>query len=283
MSNQEQIDYWNGEAGERWAQEDDRMARLLRPVAEALLDHINPEPGTRAIDIGCGGGSQSILLAERLGGTGHVLGVDISGPLLAVAREKTQAQFPEYAALEFLQADASEHAFEPASVDLLFSRFGVMFFDDPTAAFSNLRTALRPGGRLGFSCWQSVKENQWVREPLQAALQHVPPPEKPDPNAPGPFAFADDSRVTAILSGSGFTDIRLEPREVDMVFGNGGSLTQTVTELVGIGPVSRLLMDADEPTRAQVVDAVTGVMAPYFRDGALQMKGAVWFVTASAA
>ena len=283
MSNQEQIDYWNGEAGERWAQEDDRMARLLRPVAEALLDHINPEPGSRAIDIGCGGGSQSILLAERLGGTGHVLGVDISGPLLGVARDKTRAQFPEYAEMDFLQADASSHTFEAASVDLLFSRFGVMFFDDPTAAFSNMRPALRDGGRLGFSCWQGVKENQWVREPLQAALQHVPPPEKPDPNAPGPFAFADDSRVTAILKDSGFTDIRLEPREVDMVFGNGGDLKQTVAELVGIGPVSRLLMDQDDATRARVVESVAEVMASYFSDGALQMKGAVWFVTATAA
>ncbi len=283
MSNQEQIDYWNGEAGERWAQEDDRMARLLRPVAEALLDHIKPEPGIRAIDIGCGGGSQSVLLAERLGGTGHVLGVDISGPLLGVARDKTRAQFPEYAELEFLQADAAEHAFDPASADLLFSRFGVMFFDDPTAAFSNMRSALKHGGRLGFSCWQSVKENQWVREPLQAALQHVPPPEKPDPHAPGPFAFADDSRVTSILADSGFTDINLAPREIDMVFGDGGSLKQTVAELVGIGPVARLLMGEDDAVRARVVDAVTEVMEPHFRDGTLHMKGAVWFVTATAA
>ena len=283
MSNQEQIDYWNGEAGERWAQEDDRMARLLRPVAEALLDHLSPGPGLRAVDIGCGGGSQSVLLAERLGGTGHVLGVDISGPLLAVARDKTRAQFPEYAELDFLQADAAVHAFEPGSVDLLFSRFGVMFFDDPTAAFSNMRTALCNGGRLGFSCWQAVKDNQWVREPLQAALQHVPPPERPDPHAPGPFAFADDARVAGILADSGFSDISLEPREIDMVFGEGGSLKQTVAELVGIGPVARLLMGENEATRAKVVDAVSEVMEPYFRDGALQMKGAVWFVTATAA
>jgi len=282
MSNQEQIEYWNGQAGERWACEDDRMARLLRPVAVSLLDHIGVEPGASALDIGCGGGSQTVLLAERLGGTGRVLGVDISGPLLDVARAKTQTQFPEYADMSFLQADAAEHPFDPASVDLLFSRFGVMFFDDPAQAFSHLRKALKPDGRLGFSCWQAARDNQWVRDPLQAALKHVSLPQPADPHAPGPFAFADEARVTGMLKDSGFTDIRFAAREVELNFGSGGSLLETCAELVGIGPLARLLAEADEATRQRVIESVAESMSAHFVDGVLTLSGAVWFVTASA-
>lgn len=283
MSNQEQIEYWNGEAGERWAREDERMARLLAPIATRLLDHIEPLGGLRAIDIGCGGGSQSVLLAERLGQSGQVLGVDISGPLLSVARQRSQALRENCAEITFLQADASNHTFDPASVDLLFSRFGVMFFDDATAAFRNLRAALRDTGRLGFCCWQALQENAWVREPLAAALPHLPPPEAPDPHAPGPFAFADEARVAALLRDSGFADVRLESVPTEMRFGEGGDLAQTSADLVNIGPVSRLLQDQPDAVRQRVVEAVTEVMAPYFFDGALRLQGAVWFVTADAA
>lgn len=282
MSNQEQIDYWNGEAGERWARDDERMARLLEPIAVRLLDHMEPLRGLQAIDIGCGGGSQSVLLAERLGASGRLVGVDVSGPLLSVARQRSRALPEGCADITFVQADASSHAFDPASVDLLFSRFGVMFFDDPTAAFRNLRTVLRDNGRLGFCCWQALQENAWVREPLAAALPHLPPPEAPDPHAPGPFAFADQARVGAILRDSGFANVRLESVATEMRFGEGGDLGQTSADLVNIGPVSRLLQGQPDAVRQRVVEAVTEVMAPYFFDGALRLQGAVWFVTADA-
>jgi SAM-dependent methyltransferase len=282
MGNQEQIDYWNGEAGERWAREDERMARLLEPIAMLLLDHIAPLQGLRAIDIGCGGGSQSVLLAKRLGPSGQVLGVDVSGPLLTVARQRAETLPTDSATISFLQADASNHAFAPGSADLLFSRFGVMFFDDPTTAFGNLREALSEGGRLGFCCWQSLQNNPWVREPFKAALAQVPAPEAPDPHAPGPFAFADDQRVAGILQDSGFDSVRIEGREVGMAFGNGGNLQQTCAELVNIGPVSRLLQDQPDNIRQRVVGAVAEAMAPYFIDGRLSLQGAVWLVTAEA-
>ena len=282
MTNAEQIEYWNGEGGRRWAQEDARMARLLHDIAKALLDHIRPTPGASALDIGCGGGSQSMLLAERLGGQGKIIGVDVSGPLLEVARGKATEGFPEYAELSFLQADAASYSFEPHSVDLLFSRFGVMFFDDPLAAFANLRSALRSGGRVGFSCWQAPQDNIWAALPFQAALQHLPAPPPPDPYAPGPFAFADPDRVRDILTGSGFVKVELTPFSTDMVFGDRDSLRENVVELLGLGPVARLLMDAGPETRAAVVDSVVEVLEPYYIDGALRMPGAVWFVTAEA-
>ena len=184
MSNEEQIEYWNGEAGRRWAEQDAMMSRLLQPVCEALLDHAGVAGSRSALDIGCGGGSQSLMLAQRLGAGARVLGVDISAPMLAIAEEKAALTGENAATLQFLQADAANHTFEPGSFDLLFSRFGVMFFDDPTAAFSNLRGAVQDDGRLVFACWQSLAENDWTRIPIMAALQHLPKPEAPDPDLP---------------------------------------------------------------------------------------------------
>jgi SAM-dependent methyltransferase len=259
------------------------MASLLEPIATLLLDHLAPRQGLHAIDIGCGGGSQSVLLAQRLGPAGKVLGVDVSGPLLTVARQRAEGLSSTFAPISFLQADASSHAFEPGSADLLFSRFGVMFFDDPKAAFGNLRRALREDGSLGFCCWQSLQNNAWVREPFKAALAHVPAPEAPDPHAPGPFAFADDQRVAALLRDSGFVGVQLEGRNVDMAFGSGGNLQQTCAELVNIGPVSRLLQDQPDTIRQRVIDAVSEAMRPYFTEGRLCLDGAIWLVTADAA
>jgi len=281
MSNAEQIEYWNGDAGKRWAQEDATMARLLEPVCEALLTHAAVEGSQRAMDIGCGGGSQSLMLARRLGPDATVLGVDISQPMLQVAQERVP-EAGEAAQLSFLQADASSHEFTPASFDLLFSRFGVMFFDDPVSAFRNLRAALRSDGKLAFSCWQAVANNDWTRVPLQAALRHVAMPEMPDPHAPGPFAFADPERVRAILDDSGFGNIAIEPFTYDMRFGDASTLGQTVRELAMIGPVSRLLVDQNEETMEKVFAAMEEVLEPYFSDGALLLPGAIWFVTAEA-
>ena len=160
MNNAEQIEYWNGDAGKRWAQEDNTMARLLSPVCEALLEHADVQGSRKAMDIGCGGGSQSLMLAQHLGPKASVLGVDISAPMLQVAQEKV-ALAVDAAQLSFLETDASSHSFAADSFDLLFSRFGVMFFDEPVGAFSNMRSALSDSGKLAFCCWQPLAENDW--------------------------------------------------------------------------------------------------------------------------
>lgn len=281
MSNVEQFEYWNGEAGKRWAQEDSTMARLLRPVCAALLDHAGVEGCRNALDIGCGGGSQSIMLAEKLGPGARVMGVDISEPMLQVARGKIAEPGADRADVEFLQADAATHTFAAGDFDLVFSRFGVMFFDDPVAAFSNIRKALCPQARLAFCCWQPMKVNDWTRIPLQAALQHVPPPEKPDPHAPGPFAFADSQRVEGILRDSGFRDVTMRAFTMDMRFGEAPTLQQSVRELAMIGPVSRLLADQNPAVRERIFASMEEVLTPYYQDGLLSLPGAIWFVTAT--
>ncbi len=282
MRNAEQLEYWNGEAGRRWARDDETMARLLRPICEALLDHAALEGCRNALDIGCGGGSQSIMLAQRLGESARVLGVDISEPMLEVARRNARAPAQGRGALEFLQADAATHDFGPASFDLLFSRFGVMFFDEPTAAFANLRRALQPGARLAFCCWQPMKSNEWVRIPLQAALQHLPPPEPPPPGAPGPFAFADPARVEAILGGAGFTQVALQPFVTTLRTSQAGELAEAARELAQIGPLARLLTGQPEAVLDTVFPAIEAALQPYFQPGALDMQCAVWLVTAAA-
>ena len=281
MSNAEQFEYWNGEAGKRWAQEDETMARLLRPVSAALLDHAGVEGCRNALDIGCGGGSQTMMLAERLGPGARVLGVDISEPMLEAARSKTAGAGENRADVAFLQADAATHSFETNDFDLAFSRFGVMFFDDPTAAFSNIRQALRPGGHMAFSCWQALKDNDWTRIPLQAALQHLPPPEKPDPHAPGPFAFADPQRVEGILQSSGYRDIAVKSFAREIRFGEAPTLSESVRKLAMIGPVSRLIAGQEPALLEQIFTSMEEVLAPYYSEGALNLPGAIWFVTAT--
>lgn len=280
MSNEEQIAYWNGEAGRKWAEKDQMMASMLGPIARDLLAHCEPGEARAVLDIGCGGGSETLLLAERLEAGARVLGVDVSAPLLDVARQRLAAAGELAVTVDFLRADAASHAFEPDAWDFLFSRFGVMFFDNPVAAFANLRAALAPGGRLAFCCWQRLEDNPWTLVPLRAALEHLPPPEPPAPGAPGPFAFADRERIGRVLRDAGFADISIQHQDVTMSWGSGGELAQTTRELLNIGPVGRLLADRDESMRGRVYASAAEALAPYYADGRLSLPGATWFVTA---
>ncbi len=282
MANEEQIAYWNGDAGRKWAQKDDMMSAMLQPIAADLLQHADLRGCRRVIDVGCGGGSETLMLAGALGDDAEVVGVDISAPLLAVARARLAASPLPGRRIGFVEADAATRDFAAREFDGLFSRFGVMFFDEPVAAFRNLHRALQTGAPLAFSCWQSLAQNPWVAVPLAAALKHLPAPEPADPEAPGPFAFADADRVRGILERAGFTDVRVAPHDVQMCWSAGQDLHTSVREVVNIGPVGRLLVDADDTTRDSVHAAATEVLAPYYRDTGLCLPGAVWFVTARA-
>ena len=198
--NADQATYWNGPGGRRWVDRQSLQDVVLAPVSEVLLDRAEVAAGERAIDIGCGCGGTSIELARRVGPEGHVLGVDISEPMLARARELA----PPSLSLEFVLADATVHRFEPARADLLFSRFGVMFFADPALSFVNMRKALRPNGRVVLACWREPRKNPWMILPLQEAYKHVPRLPEVGPEDPGPFAFAREEKFRRILSEAGF-------------------------------------------------------------------------------
>jgi SAM-dependent methyltransferase len=168
--NADQIAYWNGPGGKRWADRQAAQDILLKPIADALIDRAQPKAGERIIDVGCGSGATSIAFAQKVGSSGHVFGIDVSGPML----ERARASAPRDLPVDFALADATVYPFDPASFDLLASRFGVMFFAEPSRSFANLRKALRPSGRLAFACWREPRDNPFFMAPLQAVYKHVP-------------------------------------------------------------------------------------------------------------
>src|SRR3974390_2918202 len=205
--NADQIAYWNGPGGEHWTERQPLQDILLAPISQILIDSAAANPGERIIDVGCGCGSTSIALAQAVAPSGFVLGIDISAPMLARARQLAPKTLP----VDFVLADATVHPFDPASFDVLVSRFGVMFFAEPALSFANLRRALRPSGRVAFACWREPRENPWMMAPLQAIYQHVPKLPPPGPEDPGPFAFASEARVHRILGDAGYKAIAMEP------------------------------------------------------------------------
>ena len=180
------------------------------------------------LDIGCGAGSSSLALAARVGPRGHVLGVDISEQLVARAR----ALLPADAPVRFGLADASSAALPERAFDLLFSRFGVMFFDDPAAAFAHMRRALKPGGRLAFVCWRVAAENDWTRLPMGAVAGIVPPLPPPEPDAPDPFSFGDRDRVARILTEARFADVDVVAFDRAIPFGAGATRAAAIDDAV---------------------------------------------------
>jgi SAM-dependent methyltransferase len=279
QDNREQIDYWNGPAAERWVRHQVTLDRGLYPFGRAVLERLAPLPGERILDIGCGAGATLLELAPAVGSTGEVVGVDPSRPLLELAR--TRAAAAGLSNVTLLEADAAHHAFAPSS-HALFSRFGVMFFADPVRAFQNLRGALAAGGRLAFACWQGLAENPWCALPLTAARQalgELPPP--PEPDAPGPFAFADPERVRRILTGAGFSHVAVEPFHTPVLMSEDG-VEGAVDFALRVGPVARLYADLAEPERQAVRRELRSALAPWATGDTLSLGGGAWLVSARA-
>lgn len=270
-SNQEQIDYWNGEAGSTWVASQERLDRLLAPISEALIERARVTADDRVIDIGCGCGETSLQLARR-GAT--VWGIDISEPMLAHARSRAAGM----ERVHFTQADAATSPFTPDH-SLLFSRFGVMFFADPVAAFRNLYGALRPDGRLCFACWQTPKENPWMAIAGRAVQPFLAEPEQPpDLMAPGPFAFADPDYVQNILEQAGFHAIELE--SIRPTLHVGANLDEAIDFQGRVGPVARAIAELEGEQRQQALDAARAALAPHVTEQGLNLGAAAWLVSA---
>jgi len=281
MANEAQIESWDGPGGERWVRDSERYDRINERYGERLVAAVGAgsagaaaAAGERVLDVGCGNGAVSLALA---GAGAQVTGVDISGPMLAEAGRRASAAG---LSIEFVKADAQVHAFEPAAFDTVVSRFGVMFFDDPKAAFANIGSAVRPGGRLLFACWQELLKNEWLAVPAVAALAHVPMPEMGEPGQPGPFAFAEPSRVQSILEAAGWVDVGFEEMHEPMVMGT--SVDDTVAFLQGTDIAAGLFKDAEPAAVEAAWAAIADALAGHTRDdGAVVLQGAAWLVTAS--
>jgi SAM-dependent methyltransferase len=276
--NAQQIQYWNDLAGPKWVALQDLINAQIAPLSSRAIDQADVRPGESVLDVGCGCGQTAVELARRVGLIGSVTAVDISTVMLEEARRRVAASGMGH--VHFENADAQTHPFSPETFDLLFSRFGVMFFSDPTAAFANLQAALRPGGRMAFLCWRALLENPWMLVPLMAALQHIPPPPLPAPETPGPFAFADDDRVRRILSRAGFSEIRMERIDATLNIGGGCDLDQAVDFLSRMGPVSAALREADPDVLSRVAAAVREALAPFATPAGVRLGASAWLVTA---
>lgn len=278
-ANADQISEWNGVLGQRWAAMQAEFDAFTGAFGEAALAAAKAQPGERALDIGCGCGTTSFALASSVGPTGSVLGVDISRPMLDVAEHQLRAQGLKQ--LSFREADASRADLAPDN-DLIFSRFGVMFFDDPPAAFAHMRKALKPAGRLAFVCWAAPRDNPWAMAPLmggRAALNHNPPPA--DAHAPGPFAFADPDRIHSILGGAGFTNIATE--RFEHVIPIGPTVKEAAINSARSGPLSRLIRDFGEARLPEIMAGVEKALTPLAAaDGSVSLPGRTWIVTARA-
>ncbi len=245
------FDYWNSDAGRQWVTQQELIDSFLVPVTNATISVARPQPGERIVDVGCGTGATVFQLADCVGPSGHVTGIDISAPMLDWARQRLKAD--RRANVSFVEADATSHAFAPASVDLMFSRFGVMFFDDPVKAFANMRTALKPGGRMVFVCFRALPESSWFHLPIEAARPHLPALPPVDPEAPGGHTFAHRARLEGILSQAGYHDVTMTARDVPV---GAGSVESALMYHIRVGPIARLMNAGSVEQRAQAEAAI---------------------------
>ena len=278
--NQDQAKYWNGPSGGKWVVGQAVIDAALEPLGRLGLAIAVPRPGETIIDIGCGCGATSISLGEKTGPAGHILGLDISAQMLALARQRAADQ-PH---IRFECSDAGLFDLSPLAADLVFSRFGVMFFRDPVKAFKNIRQGLRPGGRMAFVCWRPLVENLWMHVPLQSALTIMPAPAPTPPFEPGPYAFADPGRVESILADAGFSNIRFDKGDLKLALGPAGNLDTAFERAVDFamtfGPLGRALAELDPDMIQRVRHAITQGLQPHRSPDGVKLAAAVWIVSA---
>ena len=255
-----------------WAEVRELLERQLAPLGRHALTALASRPGERLLDIGCGGGETALQLAKAVAPDGTVVGIDLSAAVLAFARRAAEGN----ERVRFIEADAQLFPFEAESFDSAFSRFGVMFFADPTAAFINIRRSLKPNGRLAFVCWRALEENPLDFLPLRAASPHLPAQPIDHPDAPGPFAFANPDRVRRILENAGFAEIDITARDEPV---GSGDLEAMLAVCSRVGALGKILRENPE-LRAAALPAVRAALAAHDGPDGVRLNAATWVVTA---
>ncbi|MDA0338359.1 MAG: methyltransferase domain-containing protein [Proteobacteria bacterium] len=278
--NAEQIEFWNGEGGDRFIAFQNALDVMLEPFSRATIERLGIKSGEVVLDIGCGCGDTTIDLARRVGAKGEAIGVDISEPMLARAEEA--AANAELTNVFFEAVDVETGNLHRDSFDAAFSRFGVMFFRHPEVAFRNVYNVLHDSGRIGFACWQAIDKNPWIGLQMQAVMPFVAePPAPPGPEDPGPFSLSDPDRIRRILGDAGFKNIEIEAFEPEMILGATRDLDDAVEFGLGIGPAGSLLKDADAETQAKAARAVRDSLVPFHTERGVATQSSTWIVTAS--
>ncbi len=273
MANEDQKTYWNDRAGLKWAAMQERLDAMLSPATAVLMDALGDVAGQHVLDIGCGTGETAMLAAAR---GAKVTGVDLSQPMLEAARARG------IAGAEFLEADMGEYR-AAVPFDGALSRFGIMFFDDPVAAFTNIHANLRGHARLTAICWQSPKVNDWAMVPAMAVKPLLPEAPPTDPHAPGPFAFADSDRVQGILTAAGFSDVTLTPHTIAVSLNQDGGLEAATDFACQIGPGAAAMAELDEAGRQRAREAIRNALAPHVdAQGRVTLGAGIWCIGATA-
>ena len=275
QTDDEQMKLWNGPAGRAWVEAQELLDQVLKPFEDLLVEAVSAGCGGRVLDVGCGTGSTTLAVARLLGAKGRCIGIDISDPMIAAARARAER---ESTPASFVRANAQIHAFEPASFDMIISRFGVMFFDDSVRAFANLRRAVRDDAEFRFVAWRGAAENPFMTTAERAAAQLLPNLPARRPNAPGQFAFADQRRVYTIMEESGWAEIDIRPIDVACTLPE----KELVRYLTRLGPVGLILQEADDRTRTQVIETVRAAFDPYVHGAEVRFVAACWMVGARA-
>lgn len=278
LANLDMSNYWNGDGGKNWIRFEDRMDNSLLAFGRKAVVAANILPGERVLDIGCGCGDTAYEIARKVGPSGKVLGIDISELVLAQARRRLSSTVSNNISFECMDAQTGE--FASSGFDVAFSRFGVMFFDDPVMAFKNIRKALSPGGRFVFICWQSRDLNQWVSLPLQVVANHLSIEPPSGPEEPGPFSFGNEIRVSHILKEAGFVDVSINSFLAP--FKVGADIDEAVTFLTSIGPASAELAmpDVNESTRMVIADQLRETLRHHQTSQGVELGAATWVATA---
>jgi ubiquinone/menaquinone biosynthesis C-methylase UbiE len=273
QTDNEQSALWNGVAGRAWVEMQEPINRILKPFEDLLVEAVSIGSGSRVLDVGCGAGSTTVAVARLLGTKGCVTGIDISDAMIAAARSRAER---ESTPASFLCDNAQTHTFEPASFDMIISRFGVMFFDDPVRAFSNLRRAATENAELRFVAWRSAAENPFMTTAERAAaplLTNLPARQQ---DAPGQFAFAESCRVYQILEDSGWSQIQIQSIDCACSLRE----TELVPYFTRLGPVGRILHDTDDCTRARVIETIRAAFDPFVTGTEVRFTAACWNVSA---
>jgi len=274
MVNTDMAEYWNGRPANVWVAEAERFDSMLAPFGLRLLTAAALKPGERVLDVGCGNGAVSLEAARAVGRNGQVTGLDLSAPMLGVARRRAEEKGLD---VSFLQDDAQTASFDQV-FDVVVSRFGVMFFDDPESAFANLAKATRQGGRLCFVCWQEMFANEWIAVPAMAMVAHVGIPELPEPGAPGPFALADAQQITGLLESAGWSEVTVEERKEGMRMGRD---PEDVVAFMLSDEMGRRVVEGKDPEAVQAgTEAALEALRPYATPEGVVLSGASWLVTA---
>jgi len=275
--NQIQRDTWNGDSGHRWVADADRRGAVLAPVADTLLAAARIQPGESILDLGCGCGATTITAATQAGPGGTTHGIDLSEPMLAVARQRVRDA--GLTTVTFTQADAQTHPLAGAAHDLVVSRFGTMFFDDAVAAFTNIGRAVRPGGRLFIATWQALGLNDWLTVPGAALLPCGTLPDS-QPGAPGMFAQADPDLLRSTLTRAGWTAV--DSRAVTVALRLGDDPADATDYLADSG-VGRAVLDTIPATdKPAALQAVTDALAPHTTNDGVYLDAAIWITTGTA-